>query len=97
MKELKVLDMEVIRKRIVFHGDVQGVGFRYRANYLAQYLGLTGWVRNEYDGTVFMEVQGSSKAIDDMVLGLQNGTYITIDWMDVKTIPLESEYGFYTE
>ena len=92
-----MLELEVIRKRIDFHGDVQGVGFRYRANYLAQDLGLTGWVRNEYDGTVLMEVQGSSKAIDDIVLGLQNGTYITIDWMDVKTIPLESEYGFYTE
>ena len=36
--------MAEIRKRIVFHGRVQGVGFRYTAKYLAQSLELTGWV-----------------------------------------------------
>lgn len=43
--------MADVRKRIIFRGRVQGVGFRYTAKYLAQSLGLTGWVRNEYDGT----------------------------------------------
>ena len=50
--------MAEIRQRIVFHGRVQGVGFRYTAKYLAQSLGLTGWVENEFDGTVVMEIQG---------------------------------------
>ena len=44
--------MAEIRQRIVFHGRVQGVGFRYTAKYLAQSLGLTGWVENEFDGTI---------------------------------------------
>ena len=39
--------MADVRKRIIFRGRVQGVGFRYTAKYLAQSLGLTGWVRNE--------------------------------------------------
>ncbi len=47
-----------IRKHIQFYGRVQGVGFRYHATYKARFLGLTGWVRNCYDGTVEMEVQG---------------------------------------
>lgn len=38
--------MSEIRKRIVFHGRVQEVGFRYTAKYLALNLGLKGWVRN---------------------------------------------------
>ena len=42
----------VIRKYIRFHGWVQGVGFRYRAIRAAQHYGATGWVMNEYDGTV---------------------------------------------
>ena len=48
----------MIRKRIVFSGWVQGVGFRYRARHAAELLGATGWVRNEYDGSVTMEIQG---------------------------------------
>ena len=92
-----MIGLNEIRKRIIFHGDVQGVGFRYRAKYLAQSLGLTGWVKNQYDGTVLMEVQGSSKVIDDLILGLKTGTFIYIDWMDVTIIPTESEYGFHAE
>ena len=56
--------MAEIRQRIVFHGRVQGVGFRYTAKYLAQSLGLTGWVENEFDGTVVMEIQGREPMID---------------------------------
>ena len=44
--------MAEVRKRIIFHGRVQGVGFRFTAKHLANSLGLTGWVQNEYDGTV---------------------------------------------
>ncbi len=43
--------MGEVRKRMIFHGRVQGVGFRYTAKHLAHSLGLTGWVENEYDGT----------------------------------------------
>lgn len=46
--------MSEVRKHIVFHGRVQGVGFRYTAKYAASSLDLTGWARNEYDGTVTM-------------------------------------------
>ena len=47
-----------VRKHIYFSGRVQGVGFRYRSYYIAQSLGLTGWVTNLWDGRVEMEVQG---------------------------------------
>ena len=46
------------RLRMRFTGEVQGVGFRWTARRIAQDLGLTGWVRNEYDGSVRMELQG---------------------------------------
>ena len=51
-------EMADVRKHMIFHGRVQGVGFRYTAKYLARSMNLTGWVKNEYDGTVVMEVQG---------------------------------------
>ena len=86
--------MSEIRKHIVFHGRVQGVGFRYTAKYLAQSLGLTGWVANEWDGTVSMEIQGREALINKLLVGLNHGQFITIGWMDTKEIPLKEEHGF---
>ena len=48
--------MSTLRRRWRFTGTVQGVGFRYYARAAALHLGLTGWVRNEYDGTVLLEL-----------------------------------------
>ena len=80
-----------VRKRIIFYGDVQGVGFRYRALHAANFLGITGWVRNEWDGSVSMEVQGTEADIDQMILMIQRGTYVMIRDMKVKSLPLEKE------
>ncbi len=57
----------IVRKHIYFSGDVQGVGFRFRSYYIAQSLGLTGWVENMWDGRVEMEVQGSESAIQELL------------------------------
>ena len=86
--------MAQIRKCMVFHGRVQGVGFRYKAKYLANSLGLTGWVKNEYDGTVHMEVQGRKAMIYKLMEGLNRGMYISIDWIDEKDIPVIEERSF---
>ncbi len=86
--------MAEVRKHVVFHGRVQGVGFRYTAKYLAQSLELTGWVRNEYDGTVTLEIQGREALINKLLVGLNGGHFISIEWMDTKEIPLEDEHGF---
>lgn len=83
-----------IRKRITFHGRVQGVGFRYTARHLAQSLGLTGWVRNECDGTVLLEIQGRAAMIDKMLVRLNHDNYIEIEWMDIKEMDTEEETLF---
>ena len=54
---------DIVRKHIIFHGSVQGVGFRYYSEHKANQLRLTGWVKNLYNGDVEMEVQGSEAAI----------------------------------
>ncbi len=83
------------RKRIVFSGSVQGVGFRWRAAHAARSFSCTGWCRNQWDGTVLMEIQGNEADIDQVILAIARGTYVRIENMDVKTIPLEEgEYGF---
>lgn len=89
--------MAEVRKRIVFSGRVQGVGFRYTAKHLAASLGLTGWVQNDFEGTVTMEVQGREALIQKLLVGLNQGHFISIDWMDTTEIPLEEEREFYVK
>ena len=85
----------MIRKHIVFQGFVQGVGFRYRACRAADLYGCTGWVRNEYDGSVVMEIQGTEEQIDRVILAIERGTFVRIENMDVKALPVEEgERGF---
>ncbi|MDO5133652.1 MAG: acylphosphatase [Eubacteriales bacterium] len=84
------------RRHILFFGRVQGVGFRYHAMYGARNYGLTGWVENLSDGSVEMEVQGYSGAIDRMLSDIQkNGRWIAIDRIDSQAVPVvEDERGF---
>lgn len=86
--------MKEERKHFVFSGRVQGVGFRYSAYYLARLLELTGWVRNEYDGTVMMEVQGRPEQIDRLLQKLQSDRLIRIDHISAKDLPLQEERTF---
>lgn len=71
--------MDVIRRHYNFFGRVQGVGFRYTAMYAADNFGVTGWVRNEYDGSVTMEIQGTEEQLDKVVQAIGNTRYIVID------------------
>ena len=80
-----------IRKRFIFYGRVQGVGFRWRAQHAADSLHLTGWVSNLDDGSVMMELQGTEAEIDRLLLLLRNDRYIDITAMDVKKLPLDEE------
>ena len=88
----------MIRKHIVFYGSVQGVGFRWRARNAAEHFSCTGWARNEWDGSVSMEIQGREEDIDKVILAIEKGTFVRIENMDAKTLPIvEQEYGFRTE
>ncbi len=85
------------REYIKFYGSVQGVGFRYRAIQAAGMVGCTGWVRNEWDGSVSMEIQGPESAIDQVIMAIERGHYVRIENMEVKELePVEDEYGFRT-
>lgn len=84
-----------IRQRIRFFGLVQGVGFRYTAIHAANHFGLTGWVYNDYDGSVLMEVQGNPSTIEKMLATLDSGHFIRIDRMEKSQLPPdENERSF---
>jgi acylphosphatase len=87
---------QTVRKHMVFRGWVQGVGFRWRAAKAASLYGCTGWVRNEWDGSVTMELQGSQEQIRQVLAAVDGSRYIRIESMDCRQIPPdEDERGFH--
>lgn len=58
---------ERVRKRVVVHGEVQGVFFRDTTRRKASDRGVAGWVRNRPDGTVEAAFEGDAGAVDAMV------------------------------
>ena len=87
----------MIRKHIVFTGWLQGVGFRWRARQAAEMYGCTGWVRNEWDGSVTMEIQGEEEAIDRVIMSIEAARYVRIEDMDCREMPVDpEEYSFRT-
>jgi acylphosphatase len=70
----------------IVSGRVQGVGFRYYTQIKASELGLTGWVRNQYDGTVEVTAEGIKSQLVELLTFLRQGphparvTDVKIQW-----------------
>jgi len=76
-------------------GQVQGVGFRAYAAQEAQRLGLTGWVRNEPDGSVTAHVEGPEEAVGQMLTWLGSGPpSASVERADVVDADREGGSGF---
>ncbi len=73
-----------IRRQVRIHGAVQGVGFRYACEREAARLGLSGWVRNNDDGTVEAVFEGDREAVESMCRWCQDGPrHAEVDRVDV--------------
>ena len=87
-----------VREEFCFYGRVQGVGFRYKLCHLAASYGVTGWVRNEYDGSVTAQMQGQPLACEMILKRLYEDRYIELEDIRRKKLPLrEDEHGFYID
>jgi len=57
----------MVRRRVVVHGRVQGVGFRYSLARAAESRGVAGWARNRADGTLEAVFEGEPEAVESLV------------------------------
>ena len=74
---------------IQVYGRVQGVGFRYFAQYTATYLRLTGWVKNCDDGSVQIEAQGTEENTDNFLIKIKKGNqFVRVDDINYREIQL---------
>lgn len=64
-------DLEKVRAHILVKGRVQGVGYRWFVEDEANARGLTGWVRNLWDGRVEVLVEGEQEVIEELVRALK--------------------------
>ena len=63
----------MIRRRVVVHGQVQGVFFRESTRRLAQRHGVAGWVANRPDGAVEAVFEGEADAVERLVAFSRKG------------------------
>lgn len=78
-----------IRKEFHFEGNVQNIGFRFEVQSHAKPLGITGYAKNNDDGSVTAQLQGNLEDINRVILSLQNIDRIQINSITEKEIPLD--------
>ena len=85
-----------IRKAARAQGRVQGVGFRYFVQTEAKRCQVTGWVKNESDGSVIMEIQGTAEQLAALEERIKRGNGFakvsTLDIDDIATVSGESRF-----
>lgn len=85
----------MIRRRVVVHGYVQGVGFRYSVLERARQRGLSGWVSNRHDGSLEAVFEGDDDAVESLVVFMRDGPRgADVDRADVDAEEPEGLHGF---
>ncbi len=78
------------RLHTIIEGRVQGVGFRFFVLENAQQFGLTGWVRNSWDGSVEVTAEGERPLLEKLLATLYRGprasfvTAVHTEWQPAK-------------
>jgi acylphosphatase len=87
----------VIRRRVAVTGRVQGVFFRETVRRRALSAHVTGWIRNNADGSVEAVFEGEPEAVERLVDFCREGPRgARVDWVDVGSEEPEGLAGFET-
>lgn len=87
------MDTKNIRAHVFISGRVQGVSFRWHTQRKAQQLGLTGWVRNVWDGRVEAVFEGPDEQVRQAVSWCRRGDPpARVDDIDVTFQPPTGEF-----
>jgi acylphosphatase len=63
----------IVRRRVIVHGRVQGVGFRFAVARAAETRAVTGWVRNRGDGAVEAVFEGEPEPVESLIRFCRGG------------------------
>lgn len=77
------------------YGRVQGVGFRYYTEREAKRLGISGYVQNKPDGSVYIEAEGDEAAMKDFVEWCRSGPpWARVRNLEFTEVPPIGRIGF---
>lgn len=86
---------EIVRAHIYVSGDVQGVFFRQETCNRARTRNVSGWVSNRPDGRVEAVFEGSSEAVESMILWCREGPRMaTVSDVEVEWEKPTGQTGF---
>jgi acylphosphatase len=86
---------EVVRRRVVVHGLVQGVFFRDSCRQQAERLRVTGSVGNAPDGTVVAIFEGAPDAVEQLIAWTRRGpSRARVDRIEVTPEAPQGDAGF---
>jgi acylphosphatase len=81
------------RLHAVIHGRVQGVSFRYYTQRRARELDLTGYVRNQWRGTVEVIAEGQHRNLEQLLAFLRVGPPAAmVTKVDLKWLPFSGSF-----
>ncbi len=79
--------------KVIIKGKVQGVSYRAAAKKTATQLHLYGWVKNNDNGDVEMEIHGGDEKIESMLQWCNKGPVLAkVDKLEVENIPYNDCY-----
>lgn len=92
---IAAMNAEVVRRRVVVHGRVQGVFFRDTCRREAHAHGVVGWIANRADGTVEAVFEGNAAGVQALIEWCGNGPPMAqVERIDVADEPVAGETGF---
>lgn len=91
------MEEKKVRAHAVIRGRVQGVFFRAETQRTAQGLGVSGWVKNRFDGTVEAIMEGEESGVTAALAWCQRGPRLArVEKVDVVWEPYLGEFDTFS-
>ena len=83
-----------MKKKFIFYGQVQGIGFRFTTQMLVRKYNLVGWVENSDNGSVILVAEGAKKDIESLINNLKDYFQDNIENIEESVEKDEGLIGF---
>ena len=83
----------IVRRRVIFHGRVQGVGFRMTTAGIAKRFPVAGFVRNVPDGTVELLAEGAPEVIDRFLAEIERAFAGHLEEVEIREAAVDAPFS----